>query len=312
MENQKNYNLEIDEVIRNMCYIDIDTVITNMCSIKEEPKEVPSSFEENEYIPIENIIKPFYREMCQCIEMIKSNKYILKQTKNILGLEIKQERKNNGLMYKYMYIPIYHNKIKDCDRKKQAVEKMILEAGKPYDSRIEVLKEEIEKIDKRMDFLITQQRTFKTNINQPQISELSQEDRRKANELCDLRNKRRNAINEKKQDYKKRKDDVNYIKIKVPCKRINDWKYTPITEYSPLNLKTYDVTGKTSNKGCKALHYWHNVDYKGDKISDRWVFDGIKIGTLELICRDNGMPMTIGKKKIKYSYGDLSKFYMKC
>jgi len=101
----KNNNLEIDEVIRNMCYIDIDIVIKDMCHIKEEPKEEPVSFEENEYIPIAIIMNPFYKNMCECIEMIKSKDYKLKITRNILCLEIKKNvnfeknTRGNGLHY---------------------------------------------------------------------------------------------------------------------------------------------------------------------------------------------------------------------
>ena len=139
--NNNHYaDLEIEDIIHQICYIQedrtnkIEDVIKKICHIQE-----PTPFEKDEYIPIANLIKPFYKEMCECIKMINSKDYKLRTTKNILGLEIKKERKNKGLMYKTAYLPFYHNKIKKCHRKDEAVKEMELILGKPYDSKIEEL-----------------------------------------------------------------------------------------------------------------------------------------------------------------------------
>jgi hypothetical protein len=103
---------------------------------------------------------------------------------------------------------------------------------------------------------------------------------------------------------------------------MNNWTYTPTYKWSPLNLKTYDNNGKTSNKRCKIINYYYDVDYAGKKYENLAgrEFDGIKVCELEVLCKNNGIPMTEGvstkkgitQKKIKYTYGDLSKYYMKC
>jgi uncharacterized protein YqfB (UPF0267 family) len=102
MENQKNNlaNLEIDEVIKNMCYIKEEEIVYTFPFCRKL-----GYYLENEYIPIENLIKPFYREMCDCVEMIRRKRFTLKKTKNILCLEIKKNvnfeknTRNDGLCY---------------------------------------------------------------------------------------------------------------------------------------------------------------------------------------------------------------------
>jgi hypothetical protein len=421
MENQKNYNLEIDEVIKNMCYIDIDTVIKDMCSIKEEPKEEPISFEENEYIPIEFIMKPFYKKMCECIEMIKSNKYILKQTKNILGLEIKKnvnfekntrnncglyyhqqapkkvynkktrkyeetetyplevrgfdnmeiEKNNKGFSYSTIYIPYYHSLHNDCDKKKEATKEMIERVSKPYNERIKVSENQK---DKLLQLKSEKQKELKEKIGNnnydwsklqnpwcwrmcsPEVKEI---ERKKLIEKCgfdvcivinneidklakqiiqvcerinEITKDKDDCIMRSKRHYSKIQTDEYCIKKRVPVDKIDSWTQTSTHKWSPLNLKVWDKTGKTSNKGCTAYYIWKRVDIYGNIFNHKtkydanvfdeekeeyvgkyrhWTLDGIKIEELKEWCETSGMKMKEGRKTIKYTYGDLATFFLK-
>lgn len=77
---------------------------------------------------------------------------------------------------------------------------------------------------------------------------------------------------------------------------------------SPLNIKKYNqTTGKTSNKGLKAVD-WDTYSYvNGWCVHRQWSFGGITCDDIERLCVDNGLKKKKGKK---YQYGDYAKFYM--
>jgi hypothetical protein len=115
----------------------------------------------------------------------------------------------------------------------------------------------------------------------------------------------------KKDFYNPEKTQLSLLPYLIKVKaHIGTMDYAKIRRpYScPLNIKKYNhTTGKTSNRGLKAVDYDTYSYVKGWCIYRQWAFGGITCDDIEKLCVENGLKKIKGKK---YQYGDYAKFYM--